>query len=136
MESASGKNGEKTDLKELAKTTKEKDDRDDSTARRTWCVGPESECANVVADATQAVQDIIEIEEAGISENVVEIVDVPVPPRNQVQDRTVEHIAEMPSPRIQGKLVETLQREHVTSTALSSTSASVQQRNNCNRQHL
>merc|ERR1712135_138303 len=59
----SGKCGAKTDPKERAKVLKEKFDWDENAARKIWCYGPETEGANVVVDATQGVQYLIEIKE-------------------------------------------------------------------------
>jgi len=58
-----GKLGPKADPKERNKILKEKYDWDDNTTRKIWCYGPETDGANLVVDATQAVQYIIEIKE-------------------------------------------------------------------------
>jgi elongation factor 2 len=58
-----GKLGPKADPKERGKMFKEKYDWDDNTSRKIWCYGPETDGANLVIDATQAVQYIIEIKE-------------------------------------------------------------------------
>ena len=59
----SEKCGTKTDPKERAKVLTEKFDWDENAARKIWCYGPETEGANVVVDATQGVQYLIEIKE-------------------------------------------------------------------------
>jgi elongation factor 2 len=58
-----GKLGPKADPKERNKILKEKYDWDDNTTRKIWCYGPETDGPNLVVDATQAVQYLIEIKE-------------------------------------------------------------------------
>merc|ERR1719230_1234395 len=58
-----GKAGPKADAKERAKLLKEKFEWDDNSARKIWCWGPETDGANVVVDATQGVQYLLEIKE-------------------------------------------------------------------------
>merc|ERR1712150_111303 len=58
-----GKAGPKADPKERAKLYREKFDWDENSARKIWSWGPETDGANVVVDATQGVQYLIEIKE-------------------------------------------------------------------------
>merc|ERR1712050_697058 len=62
-----GKAGPKADPKERKKLLKEKYNWDDNAARKIWCYGPETEGANVVVDATTAIQYLLEIKEHVVS---------------------------------------------------------------------
>merc|ERR1712070_955354 len=58
-----GPAGPKAEAKDKVKILKEKYDWDDTSARKIWCYGPETDGANVVVDETQGVQYLIEIKE-------------------------------------------------------------------------
>merc|ERR1712139_740196 len=58
-----GKCGPKADIKDKVKILKEKYDWDDTSARKIWCYGPDTEGANLVVDETQGVQYLLEIKE-------------------------------------------------------------------------
>jgi len=58
-----GKCGPKADIKDKVKILKEKYDWDDTSARKIWCYGPDTEGANLVVDETQGVQYLNEIKE-------------------------------------------------------------------------
>jgi len=58
-----GKLGPKAEAKERARGLREKYEWDENTARKIWCWGPETDGANVVVDATVAIQYLNEIKE-------------------------------------------------------------------------
>jgi len=58
-----GKCGPKADPKERATKLKTDFSWDENAARKIWCWGPETDGANVVVDATQGVQYLLEIKE-------------------------------------------------------------------------
>jgi len=58
-----GPAGPKVDPKERSKLLREKFGWDETTARKIWCYGPDTEGANLVVDTTQAVQYLNEIKE-------------------------------------------------------------------------
>merc|ERR1711966_422501 len=59
----SGKAGPKAEAKERARGFRERYDWDENAARKIWCWGPETDGANVVVDATVAIQYLNEIKE-------------------------------------------------------------------------
>lgn len=58
-----GKCGPKADIKDKVKILKEKYDWDDTSARKIWCYGPDTDGPNLVVDETQGVQYLNEIKE-------------------------------------------------------------------------
>jgi len=58
-----GSLGPRTDAKERAKVLRERYEWEEGAARKIWCFGPETDGANVVVDATQAVQYLVEVRE-------------------------------------------------------------------------
>merc|ERR1719316_1923155 len=55
--------GPKADIKDKVKILKEKYDWDDTSARKIWCYGPDTDGPNLVVDETQGVQYLNEIKE-------------------------------------------------------------------------
>merc|ERR1711904_611943 len=62
-----GKCGPKADIKDKVKILKEKYDWDDTSARKIWCYGPDTDGPNLVVDETQGVQYLNEIKEHVVS---------------------------------------------------------------------
>ena len=76
---------------------KQKFDWDETAAHMNWCCGPETEGANVVGDATQDVQNLIEIKKQIVDGPELFIVEetpgvVPATPQERVSERVVEQI--------------------------------------------